>query len=39
MQKLINYRYILAACPWTVEDAQNDAQIGITKHSGLMSLP
>ena len=31
MQKLINSRYILVACPWTLEDAQNDAQIGIKK--------
>ena len=29
----------LAACAWTVENAQNDAQIGITKHSELISLP
>ena len=25
-QKLIDARYILAACPWTLEDAQNAAQ-------------
>ena len=31
MQKFINSRYVLVACPWALEDAQNDAQIGITK--------
>lgn len=38
MQKLINSRNILVARPWTLEDAQNDAQIGVTK-DWLMSFP
>ena len=36
--KLINTRYILAACSWTVEDAQNTLLRQITK-DWLMSLP